>query len=82
MMNYTSACCRSTILWIKPRWLKSLSHSRYYGEGFRVVGKFTAGEAMERALIGHGVLLPNPTTMEEDEYEDILKAQEIYDGYR
>jgi hypothetical protein len=49
-------------------------------EGVPRGGKFTAGEAIERALIGHGVLLPNPTIMEEDEYEDILRAQEIYDA--
>ena len=50
-------------------------------EGVPRGGKFTAGEAMERALIGHGIISSSePTTMNEDEYEDILKAQEIYDA--
>jgi len=36
---------------------------------------------MERALIGHGIISSGESTlMNEDEYEDIMRAQEIYDA--
>lgn len=43
-------------------------------------GTLPKGEALRRAMIGHGVLIEPPTVMDEDEYENILKAQEAYDA--
>jgi hypothetical protein len=43
-------------------------------------GKLEKGEALEMAMILHDILPSNPTIMNEDEYEDIMKAQEIYDA--
>lgn len=59
--------------------VKVVRSFRLLWEGAMSGGTFTAGIAMERSLIGHGVILAKGD-LDDAEYNEILAAQEVMEN--